>query len=51
MLDLNSFTITKVIDLESENCSLDVDMIQKKIVVFTSQKVDGEMKLKRIELK
>lgn len=51
VLDLNSFIVSKIVEVESENSTIEVDMIQKKVVIYTSQKVDGEIKIKKVELK
>lgn len=51
VLDLNALLISKVLDSDSDTNTIEVDIIQKKVVVYVSAKIEGEMKIKRIELK
>ena len=51
VLDLNSLLVTKIIEVLSENFTIGVDMVQKKVMVFTSQIVDGEFKIMRVEVR
>ena len=51
VFDINHYTITTLFEAESEQITLDVDMINKKINVYCSQIVEGEMKLRSTEIR
>lgn len=51
VLDLNSLLISKILDSETDTNTIEVDIIQKKVMVYVSAKIEGEMKIKRVELK